>query len=1056
MAFHTFANGGLLMATPRHLLTSLLVLALLIAPLPAAGQEGVNSDDGAGSALPLERPSTSSLQTALDASQSAGPSMTVSDGDFGAGWTSFAWIEDDYSRTAPGPGTSTSTGGSRLTSGGNPGAYWSMTHTAIQGDAIFSGSLKSTAVFTPADGALTAFRLSMDVKQAQCCSTGTGLLLEQDGITYIPSSGGFRAPSAWRHIQQIVTADDFRVARRAPGAPTDRTQPDFSTAGAPIRVGLFFGNILAPGALGDRVTITVGFDNWTVTSNPPAEPVVSAIEVTQGVQDLYNSVALIAERSTTVRVYLSSPAGAVISPTVQLIGLGSNGAPLPGSPLTPTNAYAKIPRAASRVIVDSTANFALPTSWTSGTVELAVRVNGEEPWDCAMPNAAYGSPCSVQVRFGPAAWLDLQIAPVTWEDIATGRRFTSDQADLYEAMAKIRALLPVSGINAYILPERPLLRVPGYGSQDCYGYLVVPNPITCQLQAYSAYLESQNIEAKLAGVRRLIVMEDPAGDPVISGGVAPDHVALAVNRGLVPAHETGHTLSLNHAPCGSAAGADSNYPYPDARISPVLDGPRALFGFDPQHVAGRSAIANPDYKDLMSYCSRPGVWLSDYHYEKAYYDLTGYLQANAIQAEPPLLDSTLALTPTTFLVSGVLTPSTLTAVLNPVLASHAAVDSRADLDTTIRIRVLDGAGQQLGQYDLEAMSDAQLPDTVIVNQRVPYNALARRIELIKSSSQQVLAARDASANPPTVTLLTPNGGEALAGSVTVQWAGSDPDGDALTYVLWYTGDSGQHWTLAAGPTPATQATIDVAGLGGSTAGYFRVGVSDGLLIGVDQSDAGFSVPNRPPTATIQWPPSDRLLVIGLGDRLVLSGVGWDPDTGPLPDSGLRWLVGSTTVASGESAVIDATALGGLGLHTITFEARDGGANIVTTTATVEIAATRPTPPTALSVPEALTLEVPVGARTRSQDFGVLSLGVGEVHYTIAGSAGWLQPASGMLSTDLPQPLWINTAGLSVGSYEGSLTLTALDGDQPGQTLTVPVSLQVVPTRIYLPSLRRNR
>ena len=72
------------MATPRHLLTSLLVLALLNAPLPAAGQEGVNSNDGAGSALPLERPSTSSLQTALDASQSAGPSMTVSDGDFGA------------------------------------------------------------------------------------------------------------------------------------------------------------------------------------------------------------------------------------------------------------------------------------------------------------------------------------------------------------------------------------------------------------------------------------------------------------------------------------------------------------------------------------------------------------------------------------------------------------------------------------------------------------------------------------------------------------------------------------------------------------------------------------------------------------------------------------------------------------------------------------------------------------------------------------------------------------------------------------------------------------
>ena len=169
---------------------------------------------------------------------------------------------------------------------------------------------------------------------------------------------------------------------------------------------------------------------------------------------------------------------------------------------------------------------------------------------------------------------------------------------------------------------------------------------------------------------------------------------------------------------------------------------------------------------------------------------------------------------------------------------------------------------------------------------VPYNALARRIELIKSSSQQVLAARDASANAPAVTLLTPNGGEALAGSVTVQWAGSDPDGDALTYVLWYTGDSGQHWTLAAGPTTATQASVDVGTLKGSTTALFRVVASDGLLTAADQSDAGFFVPDRFPTATILWPPTDRTLVIGQGDRLVLNGLGQDPEMGFMPNSTL--------------------------------------------------------------------------------------------------------------------------------------------------------------------------
>ena len=625
------------MLTPRHLLISLLILSLLCVPLPASGQDDVNADDGVGPALPVETPGAASSQTVFDGAQAAGPSTTVSDGDFSSGWSSDSWIQDDPGRSAPGPGTSTSAGGTRVTTGGNPGAYWSITHTAVRGDAIFSGSLKSTAVFTPADGAITAFRLMMDVKQAKCCSTSAGLLLEQNGITYATNVGVFRAPSAWRRIQQIVTADDFRAVLRAPSAPAGHEAPDFSIAGAPIRAGLYFGNTLALDALGNSVTVTVGIDNWSVTSNPPAEPGVSAIEVTQGVQDLDDSVALVGERSTTVRVYLASPAGAIISPTVELIGLAADGSALPGSPLSPTNSYAKIPRAVSRVIVDSTANFTLPTSWTSGTVELAVRVNGQDPWSCRLPNAAVGSPCSVQVTFGPAAWLDLQVAPLTWEDIPTGRRFTSDQADLYEAMAKIRALLPVSGINAYILPERPLLRVPGYGSQDCTGYWVVPKAITCQIQAYADFLESQNLEAKLAGVRRLIVMEDPQGDPVISGGVAPDQAALAVNYGLVPAHEVGHTLSLDHAPCGSVAGANSNYPYPDARISPVLDGPRALFGFDPNHAAGRAIIANPDYKDLMSYCYQPGQWISDFSYEGAYYDLTGHVSTSSIQDEPAAL-----------------------------------------------------------------------------------------------------------------------------------------------------------------------------------------------------------------------------------------------------------------------------------------------------------------------------------------------------------------------------------------------------------------------------------
>ena len=73
------------------------------------------------------------------------------------------------------------------------------------------------------------------------------------------------------------------------------------------------------------------------------------------------------------------------------------------------------------------------------------------------------------------------------------------------------------------------------------------------------------------------------------------------------AHEVGHNLSLRHAPCGGAAGADPYFPYYNGGIG--------VTGFD----VFRNRIFNPSdsnyWSDLMGYCGYD--WISDYHYKRA-------------------------------------------------------------------------------------------------------------------------------------------------------------------------------------------------------------------------------------------------------------------------------------------------------------------------------------------------------------------------------------------------------------------------------------------------------
>lgn len=97
------------------------------------------------------------------------------------------------------------------------------------------------------------------------------------------------------------------------------------------------------------------------------------------------------------------------------------------------------------------------------------------------------------------------------------------------------------------------------------------------------------------------VFARPTG--ALSTGRAIGHVPVAVgvhDDPMVGAHEIGHTLSLSHAPCGTAG--DPAYPHASGAIG--------HYGYNTR----TGELFEPDTPDLMSYCFPR--WLGDYHYLK--------------------------------------------------------------------------------------------------------------------------------------------------------------------------------------------------------------------------------------------------------------------------------------------------------------------------------------------------------------------------------------------------------------------------------------------------------
>ena len=383
-------------------------------------------------------------------------------------------------------------------------------------------------------------------------------------------------------------------------------------------------------------------------------------------------------------------------------------------------------------------------------------------------------------------------------------------------------------------------------------------------------------------------------------------------------HEIGHNLGRNHVDCGGPANPDLQFPQKDSRISDELTGPAAYYGFN---ILTRE-IYPPTHKDYMSYCNPS--WVSPYTYKAMmeqlkihYTNPDGVVGQTAGSPGAPIL-----------LVRGSITGAGTAAMAGSVDGvaddnASAAIPIPAADSSKYSMRLLDVNGGMIASYPVTPeTSESQSPGGhghsgfTTYTLAVPRPGKMARVELLHENKP--LAERKASANAPTVTLITPLVGQVFANQVIpLTWKAADIDGDELRFNVDYSRDGGDTWHALTRNSSETTLKVDSSRLAGSTKARLRVSANDGFLTTFAVSDA-FTVSDHPPVAIILSKDLNRYYVGG--QAILLKGTGYDSEEGVVAD--LTWYSDRNgKLGTGQSLSLNADDLAE-GPHIIRLEAKD--------------------------------------------------------------------------------------------------------------------------------------
>ena len=809
---------------------------------------------------------------------------------------------------------------------------------------------------------------------------------------------------------------------------------------------------------------TSGID-FRATSGGAVDLSAYALEVTQGIQDLNNSVRLVAGKRTFVRFYAESNGGLYATTATLTARKGTQEVTI-----KPTRIIADPvgPRAnLNRGLLTQGFLFELPDGFRSGSVSLTATVNPGPTRDPAEINYANNSIEKENLPFEEVPPLDLVVFSLGY--LKDGNLYYPEWWEPQQMVDWLRSAYPVSQINVRWRTEI-YHRKNWFGGPTEYPY-----PDTSGVNFFLLDLRKDMAKNGSAGTRYFALVDD--------GGMPPDNrvkgAALKIiaevgwARTGVPGtsshyrdswandgsygdfyggHELGHMYGLNHYLCptpdlvveGLQPEIYIEQPQgynPNGRISPTVNGAdrTAVYGLRVRS-DDQLEVMPPSWYDMMTYCQR--VWISQPSYEKLLDYFKNNLAAAPADSANREAGSASATTSDRYLITGLIHPATNEAELHPifVIPNVSLPETRVPGDYAI---VLYGSGGgELARYPFTPVDGTSGlsagSDSLLFSELVPVADGTTRINIEDAS--HILTTVQAGLQAPTVQLITPNGGELPANeSVTVTWTASDGDSDPLIFDIDYSSDNGGTWMTVAQGIVGTTATIDSAGLPGSSQGRFRVWATDGINTSIDASDSPVSVANHVPALTISTPTSDE--IIASGQTLTLQAEAYDFDDGVVSETNVEWRSDiDGLLGTGSLLVISSPSVGS---HTITARATDSAGISVEQSVNVTVVATDgevPLPADGLLVaPENVSIDV--SADPLSQSIVISNENAGHfVTWNASADRPWvnLETSTGMTPGNLV--FSIDTQGVEPGVYSGQITITS--PDLPGTEHVVDITMTV--------------
>ena len=783
-------------------------------------------------------------------------------------------------------------------------------------------------------------------------------------------------------------------------------------------------------------------------------------EVTQGIQNLTNNVPLVANKPTYVRVYgtkLSGPAANNVEALLQ--GQDANGASL--GTLRSINGVQNFlvnNGAPNRAVTNGGWLFQLPDSWTSaGVTRLTIQIDPRGVWND--PNRGNNAVINQAFTFNHKAPVCIVTIPVRTH----GPVADNNSPNLFFARDMLKRLWPVSDVWLYhqdddIAELQARFGIPPweygpYEIPDDTGKMITSltlrdlfsdDPDRCDdVGARTHYVGivspqtqtgDDNPDLGTNGSGR--VGYDQAWVKLPADGYAADDWKAV--RAATLAHELGHNYGREHVNCGGPDDPDGGYPYKDADgQSCTLDNrdqaqPTTYFGFNP---VDQTPIKPTDARDLLAYGRNR--WISDYTFRGIMNGINNVAERSA--AERAARAPQLAAANGAVLVTGVISTTEGQGELNyswvyptgalgrtlinkwQTYAAPTMQPGAHPAAASYHLRLLDASGAvlddravTLAESDLHGDTAAHAGQhdvqTFALTFPTPTGQVAR-MELLQDST--VLASLKPGAGTPTISVLSPAGGETIDNAMTISWRASDPDpGDKLLFSVQYSPDNGQHWRalLSGLPNRTGDDTVtlnlnDLSGIPASTTGgLIRVAASDGYNTAVAVSQP-FTVNNRAPEPHIDAP---GLAPLPAGQAVVLQGSATDAEDGGLVGASLRWALDGADIGSGQTQTIEGLAPGS---YTLTLTARDAAGKEATATQTLTVA----------------PLAIPKAAPTFDGDCNDAAY-VGAARLSLAPYADGTQAVVSLVRTD--DALYACFSGMkrTAAGSPGTLAVVRVDGD----------------------------